>query len=226
MTMFSIRRCLLLLVLLGMYSLSAQDVGYWQPQVALNYQVTETYSHNFSIENRNFILRDDKGEFSIRHIDLNHFSKWTVGSGQSVALGVKYRFRAAFDDGGNELRFTQQFNTANRKNIVRFGHRLRTEQRIFDDLTIHRFRYRFTADMPLQGEKLDIGETYLVANVEWLLSAGKALKPSHDQRFTAQLGWQLAAKTKLQLGLEHRFEQSNIAVAHVTFLLTSAIFSL
>ncbi len=224
--MYCTRALFLLLACLASAHLSAQDVGFWQPQIALNYKVSENYTHNFSVENRNFILRDNTAELSVRHIDFNHFSKWSIGSGQSLVLGVKYRFREAFDGDSDELRLTQQYNAANRKNVVRFGHRVRAEQRIFSERTIHRFRYRFALDLPLEGEELDIGESYFVASVESVSSFGKGSKPVHDQRFTAQLGWKLSAKAKLQLGLEHRLEQSNIAVEHTTFLLTSAVFSL
>ncbi len=206
--------------------LSAQDVGFWQPQIALNYDVSKTYSHNFSIENRNFIYQEEDFEFSVRQIDLNHFSKWSVGGGQSLALGIKYRFRENFDGGNNELRFTQQYNTANRPFSIRYGHRFRAEQRITDEPTVHRFRYRFAVDFPLQGEKLDVGESYLVATAESLLSVGNELLPQYDQRFVGQIGWLLSKKTKLQLGLEYRFEDFTKATEQVYFLLSSLVFSL
>jgi hypothetical protein len=62
------------------------------------------------------------------------------------------------------------------------GYRVRAEQRITDKPTIHRFRYRFAIDFPLQGEALDVGERYAVFSAKSLLSVAKALLPEYDQR--------------------------------------------
>ena len=226
MTMCSIRPLIAFVSFFGVASGFAQDVGYWQSQAALNYRLTENYSHNFSIENRNFILKDEEVVLEARQVDLNHFSALSIGNGQSLALGAKYRFREAFDGGDNELRFTQQYNMANRKHVMRFGHRVRSEQRIFNDRTVHRFRYRFAVDFPLQGEKLNIGEAYFVANTESLLSVASSSKPQFDQRWVAQIGWLLTEKAKLQIGLEYRFEDYAQETEEVIFLLSSLIFSL
>jgi hypothetical protein len=47
---------------------------------------------------------------------------------------------------------------------------------------MHRFRYRFAIDFPLQGEALDVGERYAVFSAKSLLSVAKALLPEYDQR--------------------------------------------
>ena len=134
-----------------------------------------------------------------------------------------YRFRENFEDRSNELRLTQQYNYAYRPNVIRFGHRLRSEQRITTEQTVHRFRYRFTVDFPLQGEKLDIGEPYFVANTESLLSVASAELPQLDQRFTAQIGWQWSENLQFQTGLEYRFENFNATTQEILFILTSVI---
>lgn len=108
-------------------------------------------------------------------MDLAHFSKLKIRDNQSIALGLQYRFRQNFENGENELRLTQQYNITNKPNAVRFGHRLRTEQRITNSLTTHRFRYRFALDFPLVGEKLDTGEPYFVGSFENLLSVAKIM---------------------------------------------------
>ena len=106
------------------------------------------------------------------------------------------------------------------------GHRFRAEQRIFPSFTIWRFRYRFALDSPLQGEKLDIGEAYIIASLESLFSDARGANVEIDQRFTVQLGWLLSAKVKLQGGLEYRLEDYSSQTQEVFFVLTSMVLSL
>ncbi|GLU43520.1 hypothetical protein Musp01_11440 [Muricauda sp. NBRC 101325] len=207
----------------------AQDnlTAYWQPELAVNYKVNGFYSHNFSIANRNYVFSDESFRLKTRQIDVVHFSTWKTTDNQSIALGVQYRFRNTFEDSENELRLTQQYNFTKSPKAIRFGHRLRSEQRITQSLTIFRFRYRFAMDFPLVGEKLDVGEPYFVGSIENLLSVAKTTQPQHDIRLTSQLGWKLDENLKLQLGLEYRMEDYTATVPeNVLFLYTSAQLSL
>lgn len=208
---------------------NAQDnwTGYWQPQLAINYKVSGNYSNNFSLAKRTYLYRESASDFQIRQIDLVHFSKLKIRDNQSLGFGLQYRFRENFEpDKQNELRLTQQYNITHKARILRIGHRFRTEQRITASSTIHRFRYRFAIDLPLQGVSLDIGESYLVLATESLLSVGKALRPEHDQRITAQLGWLLSKKTRFQLGAEYRAENYTASTENVAFLVTNLVLSL
>lgn len=201
--------------------------GYFQPQVAVNYNVKSNYSHNFSLAQRNYTFNDSELQLKTRQLDLVHFSKLKIRENQSLALGIQYRFRETFEPSkGNELRITQQYNITSKPRIVRFGHRFRSEQRITKALTIHRFRYRFALDFPLNGEQLDIGEAYFVASTESLLSVAKGQGPEYDQRITGNIGWLLRAKTKLQFGLEYRAENHVKETENVLFLNANLIFSL
>lgn len=227
--MYCIRIIFLFLGLFYLKTLGAQEnlTGYFQPQVALNYKVADNYKHNFSLSKRSFVFEDESSLFKIRQVDFVHFSNLKIKDNQSIALGIQYRFRENFEsDDQNELRLTQQYNITFKPRTLRYGHRFRSEQRLTSDLTLHRFRYRFTVDLPLQGEQLDIGEAYFVGNLETLLSVAKGTLPEYDQRFTANLGWLLAKKTKLQTGLEYRFEDFTHKTSNVFFILTSLILAL
>lgn len=227
--MYCIRILFLFLGLLGLTTLGAQEnlTGYFQPQVALNYKVTDHYKHNFSLSKRSYIFEDKSSVFKLRQVDVVHFSNLKIKDNQSIALGIQYRFRELFEtEEQNELRFTQQYNITFKPRTLRYGHRFRSEQRIASDLTIHRFRYRFTVDLPLQGEQLDISETYFVGNLETLCSVAEGTLPEYDQRFTANLGWLLAEKTKLQIGLEYRFEDFTHNSSNVFFVVSSLILAL
>ena len=195
--------------------------AYWQPSLAINYGVTETYSHNFSLQNRNYVFDDEALQLSVRQLDLVHFSNLQLQDNQSIAFGILYRFREAFDHGTNELRLTQQYNITSKPFVVRYGQRWRTEQRITRARTTHRFRYRFSLDFPLQGEKLDVGEPYFVGNAESLLSIANGTLPQYDARLTLNLGWRVSDTSKFQFGVEYRTEDFSQDLQHVLFFLST-----
>lgn len=212
-----------------MHAVTAQQnfTGYWEPGLALNYPVTDSYSHNFSLAKRSYLIQDEAFGLRVRQIDVAHFSTLKIRDNQSLGLGLQFRFRKPFEKiSGNEFRLTQQYNITSRTGALRLGHRLRSEQRIFSDVTVHRFRYRFALDSPLQGEQLDIGEAYLVGSLESLLSVARRQEPEYDQRIRLQLGWLLQAGVRLETGLEYRFEDLTNDTSQVLFLLNSLVVSL
>ena len=229
MTTFFTRALLISLCGLPCFTALAQEnlISYVQPQLAINYDVLPFYSHNLTISSRNFIYREQEVQFQGRNLDISHFSTLKSGANSSFGVGAMYRFRKLFEPSrDNEIRLTQQFNITSRPMVVRYGHRWRTEQRIFPNLTVHRFRYRFTIDFPLEGQKVDVNEAYLVLNTEALLSAASGRAPQYDQRFAASLGWLLEGELQLLAGLEYRLENFTASTQPVLFLNTSLIFSL
>ncbi|VXB33993.1 DUF2490 domain-containing protein [Maribacter litoralis] len=202
-------------------------VAYWEPEVALNYKVTPLLKQNFSLSNRNYTYHNNKSQLTVRKIEITHFSSLTIDPYKSIGLGVQYRFREVFEnDKENELRLTQQFNITKITNSVRFGNRFRIEQRIQPSTLIHRFRYRFAIDIPLKGLRTDIGEPYLVATTESLLSIEKSAKAMYDQRITSQIGWSISNHLKAQLGVQFRMENYTENTEHVFLFLNSIVFSL
>jgi len=229
MTMCCIRNFLFSVLFLSCHLVLCQDnfTGLFQPKIAVNYKVSENYKHNFSIAQRNYFYRNEAYKISTRQIDFVHFSSLKIKDNQSLAFGIQYRFRDNFEnDKYNELRFTQQFNLTHKARNIRIGHRIRAQQRITSVLTINRFRYRFAVDFPLVGEQLDVGETYLIASTEVLLSTAQNKLPQYDQRITTNLGWLLAPKTKLQAGLQYRIEDYTHQTRYEFFLHTALILSL
>lgn len=197
-----------------------------ESSIAVNHKVNDYYSFNFSARNRYFLYRDSNFDFEVRQLDFVHFSTYKIDYNSSLSLGVQYRLRNNFDGGSNELRLTQQYNYTKQKFALRFGHRFRFEQRILEELTVLRSRYRFALDFPLSGEKLNVGESYLVTSMEALLSLNKRIKPEFDHRTTVQIGWLVSKEFKFQAGLEYRFEAFNLDTENRLFVLTSVIFKL
>lgn len=192
--------------------------------LSVNHSPTNNYKINFSLRSRYYLYKENDINFKNRQLDFVHFSTLNLNYNHSLSMGIQYRIRESISGGSNELRLTQQFNYTKKNLALRFGHRFRFEQRLLNDLTIFRSRYRFTLDFPLDGEKLDIGEPYLVTSLEALLSKSKKIKPELDQRSTIQIGWLISQKLKLQLGLEYRFEAFNISTKEKLFILTSLVF--
>lgn len=197
-----------------------------ESSISVNKTLKSNYKINFALRSRYFLYKEANFNFENRQIDAVHFSTLNLDYNHSLSLGVQYRQRESIDGGSNELRFTQQFNYTKKNLALRFGHRIRFEQRILETITILRTRYRFALDFPLNGEVLDIGEGYIVASVEGLASHNKSMKPEIDQRTTLQTGWLISKTLKLQVGLEYRFEALNINTEEKLFILTSAIVKL
>jgi hypothetical protein len=190
---------------------------------AINHKVSSNYKYNFALRSRYYLYQDNSFNIENRQIDVVHFSTFGLDYNHSLSIGIQYRFREPISRGSNELRLTQQFNYTKKNLSLRFGHRIRLEQRILEEFTILRTRYRFALDFPLNGEKLDIGEGYLVLSMEALLSQSSAIKPEIDHRTSSQIGWLISKQLKLQVGLEYRFEAFNIKTEEKLFILTSAI---
>lgn len=212
------------LLLLGSWLYSQNNFeGLGETGISINHRVNSNYKFNLTVQSRYYVYQDDNFSFNNRQLDFVHFSTLNLNYNNSISLGVQYRLREAIDGASNELRLTQQFNFTKRHHGLRFGHRVRLEQRILEDLTILRTRYRFTLDFPLNGEKLNIGERYLVTSTELLLSLSNAIKPKIDHRITGQIGWLLSEKSKIQVGFQNRFEAFNIKTENKLYFLTSYI---
>ena len=194
-----------------------------ESELAINHDVNDSYQINVSLRSRYFFYRNNTFNYQQQQIDLTHFSTFKINYYSSVSLGIQYRNRALFIDNGNELRITQQYNFTKRPFVLRFGHRFRLEQRIFEQLTILRGRYRFSVDFPLSGVKLDVGEAYLVFSTEALLSVNRSIAPEIDHRTTSFIGWLVSDSLKLQLGLEYRLEEFNLDPKSKFFIYTAAI---
>ncbi|XMO88385.1 DUF2490 domain-containing protein [Algibacter sp. AS12] len=191
--------------------------------VALNHKSTETYSYNFTFRSRYFLNQTNNFTYQQQQVDVFHFLHFKLNTNTKLSLGVYYRNRDWFESGPDELRFTQQYNYNKKKVGKSYGHRFRTEQRVLDNKTIYRQRYRFSLNSPLKGNTLEIGSAYLTNAIEGLLSLSKAYKPETDIRISSQIGWLITEALKLQTGLEHRYEAFNLKAKHNLFVLTSAV---
>ncbi len=225
MSMPCIKSLSLLLLYFLCFSITAQSnfSSLGESAVSLNQNISKTYSVNFAFRSRYVLYNDDGLQYQQQQVDVYHFSTFKLDYYHKLSVGIYYRNRDWFETGSDETRITQQYNYTKQTLGVRYGHRLRSEQRILNTKTIFRQRYRFAIDFPLNGEKLDIGETYLVNTVEALLSLSQPDKPETDIRIATQIGWQVNEELKLQIGLEHRLESFNLEAKNNLFVLTTVV---
>jgi hypothetical protein len=201
-------------------------LSFSESTISLNHDVQRNYKLNFSLKSRSYLYSEDQLLIKHRHLDFIHFSTLSLSPKTNLSLGLQYRNRNWFEDGSNELRSTLQLGVKSISNKFRFGHRFRMEQRFFDTSTVFRFRYRLAFDMPLNGEKLNVGESYFVAMSEFLYALEYLMPPDYDHRWSAQIGWLLAQNTRLQLGLEYRFGKLKINPTHSLYFYSTMVLNI
>ncbi len=193
----------------GLFGVAQQSEQLFvQPQLVFSNQVSTNYDANFGVASR-FLQWDDSNLHS-KFLELSHFSSWRMSNGQKISFGLLYRFAEQFDETKpNEFRLTQQYQSTLRPHVIRFSHRLRLEERFVDSKLITRLRYRFGIDFPLNGQELNVGEAYALANVESLLQLQNSISPKYDFRALTGIGALISPDVKLQMSIQYRLEYLN-----------------
>ena len=168
-------------------------------------------------------MPENGNPYAVQHLEFSHFTTYESGFYGSISLGLRYRNRDWFDPSrSNEIRLTQQYNYARNYNQYRLGHRVRVEQRFYENETVYRARYRANLDFPLQGLRLDNGEFYAAVGLETLYSISAQEQPDLNQRLTLTLGNQLSGTLKLQIAAEYRKDDLTINQENRVFFYTAA----
>ena len=223
------KHCVLLILVCFNFSLVAQeDEAYLQPTFTVSTKGNGIYSTTNSMEIRNFIFNKGIWKLKTRHVDLIHFSNFDISHNKKLTVGLLYRFNDLFDKSSfDEIRPSQQLSISHKTRALRYIFRSRLEQRIRKgrNLTV-RLRLRHSLDFPLNGQKLDIGEQYFLAQTETVMSFTKGKQVQYDQRTTIGIGKFVNSKLKLQFGLQHRLVDISKVPSHQLFFLLSSYLSL
>lgn len=210
-----------LVVLFAMpYAVAQQKHAmFFEPEINLEYNVSDNYAHSFGIENRNFIYKNSGFHYHIKHLEFAHTSTFLLNKNQDIGLGIQYRFEENFiDNEENEFRILQEYNWSNLDPTTTLNHRFRNEQRFFSSTTKYRFRYQIGLSIPLgNGDK----STSFKTEAETLFEVAKTQKPEYEQRFSTLLEWQFQPKTNLEFGLQYRLANYTQNLGHELFLVTS-----
>ena len=216
----------LLFVSLTLYGQSTFD-GYMQSQFVLDYKVLPLYSHTNGVELQNTFVTENESFWRVQQIDVYHFSQLKILDNQSIAVGLQYRIEETFvPEIDDEFRLTEQYNYNRRGTYFRHGHRVRVEQQFKEDVTEHRFRYRYTMDIPIKGIQLDLNELYVAMATESLLEVVKGDHSEYDQRIYLDAGLFLNKTIGFEFGLEYRFEDYTHTPTHTLIINSSVNISL
>jgi hypothetical protein len=184
-----------------------------QPALNISWNTGNRWSFNSAIEQRN----STDGSFEALHIQAAQFASYEVGFYSQIGVGIMYR--ELFDDSRpEEVRFTEQYVYTRKYNALKIAHRLRWDQRLRAARTTHRWRYRFSSSLPLNGFATDASEFYLTASLETVFIAERSNRPGYDQRFSIGIGRKISKSLKLQLVTEYRFEDFTSTTERLLFL--------
>lgn len=205
---------------LGIFAYAQQATPrFLESQVVMSHKVSNTYETNLGLSSRMEYYTNDNS-LPTTFLQVSHFSSFRIENENKISLGVLYRFSKDFETQyPDEFRLTQQFYTALKPHVVRYTHRFRVEERFVGADLFTRFRYRFGIDFPLNGQVLDVGETYVLANVESLLQLQNAKYPRYDFRALSGMGVVISSDVKLQMSLQYR-------LAHLSTIQTGGWFVL
>ncbi|WP_124979226.1 DUF2490 domain-containing protein [Nonlabens xiamenensis] len=172
-----------------------------QPAVNLSWHNNARWSFNTAAAQRN----STNDGWDALHVQVAQFASYEIGFYTQLGAGVMYR-ELLDEDSPEEIRFTEQFVHARKYNAFKLAHRLRWDQRWRDQRITHRWRYRLSASLPLNGSVTDASEWYLTGSLEALFIAENNKNPSYDQRTSLGLGRKISKDIKIQFVGEYRFE--------------------
>lgn len=200
--------CFFLVFLLFSFSSESQNVkGFIQPQIDLNWEPpTGRWSYHFALGNKDLLYEENDTKFEVQHLEITHLTAYEIGFYGKVALGIRYRWRELFDESKrDELRLMQQYSHKRNFNRLVIAYRFRLEER-FRENTGFRSRYRFSAEFPFNGDRVDSNEFFLIVETEALWSLGKYQIPSFDQRMGLYIGNRIFQNVAGEVGLEYRLK--------------------
>lgn len=196
----------------------------WSPEYSYSWKSSDRMAYSAKIAMFNSVENfDDRS--SIEFIEPQLSFAYGITPRVKIGGGYYYRWSTPLLDGYQfEHRLLQQIGFVNYIGDRRIAHRLRTEQRIRSSSYQNRVRYRISYDFPLEGERLDPGERYLIFSNE-VMSAFNKDAADAENRFSAGLGWFFNRQQKFELGLQYRTLDifSDDGISHL-FLLSTSIY--
>lgn len=196
--------CCVGLIIFELSAQSSYQLG-TLPSVNVNRKLQKDWSLNVKLESRQVY---QKGEFSgdaergfdYQLTDLTIVGAKKVGFYSRVGAGYLLRFR----DGKLIQRANQQFNYTKQYDKFRLSHRLMSDQTFFADMAPEfRFRYRISAQRPLNGTSLDLREFYLKFNNEYVNSWQES-DYDLEIRLVPMLAFSINKQNKVEVGLDYR----------------------
>ena len=198
----------------------------WESDFALNYRLNQ-WKFNSSIGHRTIATEfDGEKTIELAFLELNQFISTQLAPRLNIAAGYKYRKLEPLEyPDQREHRTTLQVAYQHNNNPMRFISRIRTEQRFKASSNATRFRYRISSDLPLNGNKLDSKEFFMVVSNELLFELENK-EGILENRSSIGLGYSITKNTKLQATYTLRAEGLNQRINYVSFIATSIVLRL
>ena len=220
------RLAITFIVFLFLFSAVAQsDTEWiWNPELSYSNKLSDrtTLITKLSVFNS---LEETSNRSFIQFVEPQFAVSYTLTTRWKIGGGYYFRNSQPLLDGFRyEHRLLQQAGYVNFIGDQRLAHRLRLEQRIRSSSYQNRLRYRLSFDFPLQGERLDPGERYLILKNE-VMTAFNASNADAENRVSVGLGWFLNNTQKFELNAQYRTQDvfSGDGISHL-FLLGTAFY--
>jgi len=203
----------------------------WQPELSATWKIGDRWQMNLKgIAFNTFAEPGNEGtvaNYRFQHLDFSAMGSYRTFHNQTFSVGYLYRWIEPFEKvEGYEHRIMEQVGFIAQIGATRIANRIRLEQRRRKIGLIHRWRYRLSMDIPLDGQTLNPNEMYLIISDELLWSFGKPVSNFGENRLNGGLGWYFSRKVKCEIQLQYRANgilADNIL--HVLMMFTTCYFN-
>jgi hypothetical protein len=173
----------------------------WEPAVTVTRTLTDRHSltaQASAFHSPEHVERVEGSLFVNRRITV----RTTLSTGYLLRVGTPFEDTRRFEN-----RITGQATHSFPSGIHQVSYRGRLEWRMRESGDAIRIRLRASVRSPLQGERLDPGEPYLLLQNEVLGTRNMdSASGSADNRISAHLGWLLRNRQRVEVGIQHRLE--------------------
>jgi hypothetical protein len=182
----------------------------WEPEFSYTQKLGKRWNANGKVavqQTFNEPAGEDeeaRSRYQINYTMVQLFGTYNLRPGTQLTGGYAFRFNDLLDpEPGREHRIMEQLTFLTYPGGTRLAHRFRAEQRFIDQQYTNRWRYRVAYETPLQGDRLDPGEQYLITSNEVLFSFN-AHERSGANRLYLGVGWYFSKERKLEAGVQYR----------------------
>lgn len=177
------------------------------PEISVSHRWAEKWRVSGQLESmqQSFMNRNQERLEGYEYIrtDATSLLTYQLSPNWGIGLGGLARF----ENGDFVFRSIQQVTFNKRSTSLRFGHRLRTDQTFEPQSDIRlRLRYRFSLEIPLQGQTLNNGEFYTLWSAEQI-GIYQTRELDWEQRLSGVLGYYINSNHKVEFGLDYRLDK-------------------
>jgi len=210
-------------ILIPIFAKAQSDTEWiWSPEFSYTWSTSDRVSYNTKLAIFTDLNQMDT-KAALAYIEPQFIMTYSVSTRFKLGGGYYYRWSDPLLDGYNyEHRFLQQLGFVSFIGDRRIAHRVRLEQRVRSSSYQNRLRYRLSYDFPLEGERLDPGENYIILKNE-SMTAFNAEEADAENRLTAGLGWYFNNQYKFEVNLQYRTQDifSGDEIGHMVLVGTS-----